>query len=302
MYTGTDKKNLISPEAADRLIAAHDGDVALLYLHAVRNGGLSAERAAKDLCRTLREIQAAEEKLRRMGILEPGAAPETEEKLPPEEKLPEYTARDIVTRTAEDPAFSAVLQEAARVFGHALSGTDLKRLFGIYDYLAMPAEVIYLLLHHCSENSRGKRLSMRYVEQEAYTWVNREVYTYEQAEEYIARCRRRREAEGAAAELLGISRRSLTASEKKYIGAWLDMGMDSGALTEAFDRTVLKTGKLSWSYMNTILQSWHDNGIHTLAEAEQRDPRRKSAGAAKPKPPENTRIDINELKDRLSKI
>ena len=47
--------------AADRLIAAHDGDVALLYLYIVRTGGLDAERAAGALCRTSREIEAAAE-------------------------------------------------------------------------------------------------------------------------------------------------------------------------------------------------------------------------------------------------
>ena len=35
--------------------------------------------------------------------------------------------------------------------------------------------------------------------------------------------------------------------------------------------------------MNRILQSWHENGIHTLADAESRDPRRTKPSANKPK-------------------
>ncbi|MGC8000446.1 hypothetical protein, partial [Salmonella enterica] len=50
--------------AADRLIAAHDGDVALLYIFVRRTGCRDLEKAAGALCRTLQDLRAAEEKLR----------------------------------------------------------------------------------------------------------------------------------------------------------------------------------------------------------------------------------------------
>ena len=43
--------NFIDASAADRLIAAHDGDVALLYIYLARTGSRDLERAAHDLCR-----------------------------------------------------------------------------------------------------------------------------------------------------------------------------------------------------------------------------------------------------------
>lgn len=51
----------------DRLIAAHDGDVALLYLYLRRHGG-NLDSAARELCRTGSEISAAAEKLHRLGL------------------------------------------------------------------------------------------------------------------------------------------------------------------------------------------------------------------------------------------
>ena len=42
--------NLISARDAERLIRAHDGDVALLCIHALKNGGIDCEKAARDLC------------------------------------------------------------------------------------------------------------------------------------------------------------------------------------------------------------------------------------------------------------
>ena len=52
-------QKFISLQALDRLIAAHDGDVALLFLHRLRQGSLDEERAASDLCRTMEQIRAA---------------------------------------------------------------------------------------------------------------------------------------------------------------------------------------------------------------------------------------------------
>ena len=42
-----------------------------------------------------------------------------------------------------------------------------------------------------------------------------------------------------------------------------------------YDRTVTNTGALKWSYMNKIMQSWHENGLHSAAEIESGDPRRR---------------------------
>ena len=68
-----DNSIIISPQAADRLIAAHDGDVALLYIYRLRTGCTGHEQAARDLCRTLREIEAADEKLSRLALFDGGA-------------------------------------------------------------------------------------------------------------------------------------------------------------------------------------------------------------------------------------
>ena len=65
-------ENCISSAVLDKLIAAHDGDVALLWLYRQRTGALDEEQAAQALCRTLQEIRAAEEKLRRMELLPEG--------------------------------------------------------------------------------------------------------------------------------------------------------------------------------------------------------------------------------------
>lgn len=292
---------------ADRLIAAHDGDVALLYIYMARTGSSDMELAARDLCRTIGEISAAHEKLQRMELLPRAAAAGIPEKIAPApekpapaEELPEYETEDLVRRSKEDAGFSAVVAEAQKVLGHVLSSSDLKRLFGIYDYLALPPEVILMLLNHCVSLSQGRRPSMRFIEKEAYTWANREILSLEQAEEYIRRSKERREDMGRLKEILGIRGRELTATEQKYIASWLDMGFDDSCISIAYDRTVTNTGALKWSYMNKILLSWQEKGIHTGAEVAEKDSRRKAP--ARPAKAQDKPIDMDRLIDIMNKM
>ncbi len=296
-------ENSISSADADKLIAAHDGDVALLYIYYSRSGCTDRERAAHDLCRTLKEISSAEEKLSRMGLIPGGAAPApaAEEKLPPEEVMPEYTAEDIVRRSREDEKFSVILAEAKGIFGRNLNSSDMKMLFGIYDYLALPAEVILELLNYCAETARekspGKRPSPRSVEQEAYRWANREILTLEQAEEYIRRQKSLREASNRVKEALGIRGRELTPTETKYITSWLGMGFEQEAILIAYDRTVTSTGSLKWPYMNKIICSWHEKKLHTPEEIEAGDGRKRPAQSQ----PAQAGVDMAEL-EKINRV
>ena len=230
-----------------------------------------------------------------------------ETKLPPAEELPEYRAEDIVRRSKEDDAFAAIVAEAQKVLGHVLSSSDLKRLFGIYDYLALPPEVVLELLNYCvsiscSPSGEGRRPSMRFIEKEAYAWVHMEIFTLEQAEEYIQKSQLRRGDIGKISEALGIRGRALTPSEQRFICSWLDMGFTLDAIELAYDRTVTNTGALKWGYMNKILQTWHEKKLHTPAEIEANDPRRKPASAAKPAAKQDKPIDLDRLRAALDKM
>ena len=291
-------KNSITAAAADKLIAAHDGDIALLYVWLCRNGSFNAEKAAAELCRNLSQINSAYEKLCRMGLPASAAPTKSAEKVMPAEELPEYTAKDIVTRSKTDSGFKAVLDEAQRKLGRTLSSSDMKTLFGIYDYLALPPDVIFMLLAHCidvfaDKYGPGRLPSMRSIEKEAYSWANKEIMTLEQADEYIRSYQARRGRLNELKAALGITGRQPTATETKYMLSWLEMGFDTECLSIAYDRTVTNTGSLKWNYMNKIVTSWHEKGLHTPADIEEKDGR--SPAAKKPDNEHRSTAQSNEL-------
>jgi DnaD/phage-associated family protein len=137
---------------------------------------------------------------------------------------------------------------------------------------------------------------MRFIEREAYRWANREIMTLDQAEEYIRQSREQRDSMSRIKEVLEIRGRELTATEQKYISGWLEMGFGEDCIAIAYDRTVTNTGSLRWGYMNKILLSWHEKGIHTAADVAEKDGRRRTnSPATVAKAPEKP-VDVDKLK------
>lgn len=291
---------------AQALLEAGNGDAALLYLHILQNGGsLDAERAATALHRSDRDIEIAAGRLRQMGILAPGDARREIPRAPAEE-LPEYRAQDIARRSMESEEFQSILETVQQTLGRLLSSADVKRLFGLYSELGLPGEVIILLVQYCKERSeerygRGRTVGFAYIEKEAYVWVNREIVTYEQADQWLRELERRKSVFGELRRELGIRDRDFSKTEREYIEKWLDLGFPAEAISIAADRTITNTHGLNWKYMDSIIASWHDMGLRTPQEIEEKDPRRsdplKSARKAKPKPRDDKKT--MEQLDRL---
>lgn len=294
---------LTVPEAdADALLGAGSADAALLYLYLLRGGGgLDVARAAFDLRRSEKDIRAAADRLCGLGLLTtPGPL------LPPAEELPEYNAAEVSRRSAESPEFRALVEETQAIYGRLLSSSELKTLFGIWDYLALPTDVIMLLLHSCADETaarcgEGKKPSFRTVEKEAYVWVNREIITYERAETYLTQKAQRNSLKGEVRKTLGIAGRALSPTEEKYIDGWLAMGFGPEALAEAYDRTVVKTGELKWKYMDSIVRSWDSKGLHAPDEIARGD-RKKSPERTDYQTPVPGREDLERMKKLREKM
>lgn len=261
----------ISDGDAEKLISLGDGLSCLLYIYIMKNGGaVSEEKAAFDLKKSESDISGALSALIKAGLIScSSVVPETKER--PEE-LPQYTSDDIKRELENGQEFSAVVSEVQGMLGRFLSSGELIKLFGIYDYLGLPGEVIVLLVGHCKTQQEkrygsGSRLTLRTVEREAYVWERRGIVTLPLAEEYLGRLDELDKKGEPIKRVLGINSRALTATEKKYIDAWAQMDFPIETVELAYDKTVVSTGKLSWGYMHKILTSWRQKGIVTPEEA-----------------------------------
>jgi len=274
----------ISGRAADALLQCGDGDAALLYIYILRNhGAFSAEEAARDLRMTRGRVDSALAQLGRLQLVTGETAPPAAQAGPelPPDSLPEYTADDLSRELENGTEFPLLVEEVQRALGKILSSDELLRLLGIYDNLGLPPEVILHLVNHCiadcaQRSGSHRRPTMRYIEKAAYTWEREGVFTLEAAETYLRQLEQRRKTVNTVLDVLQIRDREPTAAEKRYIRDWLEMGFGTEALEMAYERTVLGTNKLSWPYMDKILRSWHEKGLHKPDEIRKGDGRPES--------------------------
>lgn len=287
-------------EDIDRLLAEHDGSAALVYLALQRSDGQPVSPAALGLSEAAYE--AALRTLARLGVVRDAQAPARPQPLPPAEELPQYTAEDLIRRTREDQTFRGVLQHAEQLYGRKLSTPETRTLLGIQDYLGLPPEVLmelitYVFSRYRAQHGPGRVPTMRMIEAEAYTWARNELLTSELAEAYIARQQQRQERASQLMEAMDLHGRTPSKTEKKYLDGWIRMGFGPEEVAEAFDRTVTGAGALKWPYMDKILVSWDQRGLHRLPEILENDPRgggrRKTAPAASHTPPRND-LDLAE--------
>lgn len=286
----------------EALLACENSDCIRIYLYLKRWGKPRDEqRVSEDLHLPFHVVQAAIAQLRRMGLLSGKAASAA-----PAEELPQYDADYIVSRTQADATFRVLLEEAAQILGRKLSTTEMQKLFGIYDDLGLPAEVILMMMNHCKDECAerygpGRVPTMRQVEKEAYLWARLEIFTLEQAEDYVARCQKKKDSVRSIQRALGIRDRELSVTEKNYLESWLELGFSEDAVLIAYDRTVTQTGGLKWPYMNQILRNWHQKGLYTPEAIREGDvlPGRSRKAAT---PTEKPAVTAGGEKERLLKL
>lgn len=269
-------QDLIIPERDWRkLLAAANSDSALLYLY-LRAGG-SETQARYALRFTEERMSTAVTLLRQCGLWE-----EKQTVLRPAEP-PMYTEQDLV-RAQKSGSFPRLLGEVQRRLGKVLSTEECKILLSVHDYLGMSEEVISILVCYCIQRARAKgnsrNPSMHAIEKEAYRWADLGIETMEEAASYMQLQLERQSKVGQVQQKLQLTDRRLTAGEEKYILQWLDWGFGLQEIGKAYEKTCMNTGSLKWPYMNSILKSWHEQGLHTVDTINAGDKAPAAAAAA----------------------
>ncbi|MCI9331969.1 MAG: DnaD domain protein [Oscillibacter sp.] len=268
----------LSAQAVKQLLERGDGDAALLYLALLRRHGDAPPRSLAGELRWDRgRIEAAEAALRDLGLIAPQSPPAE-----PADEPPVYRQSEVAGKLEESEDFRRLTAEVERKLGKRLTTADLSALLGLYDYLGLPSDVIYLLVCHCAERTairfgQGRRPTLRQIEREGYAWARRGVDTQAAAAEYLRSYSRRREALPAYMRALRLGDRLPVESEERFLLQWLEWGFPPEAVALAYDKTVLKCHEFKWSYCNGILRRWNEAGTRTLEEIEAGDVRKKPA-------------------------
>lgn len=292
----------VSAKAVSKVLEAKNPDAALVLLYIMREGGQFDPEAA------MRELGISRSRfLAALDVIEggqlPNAANPAVEKQPEkaEERpapsaidavrvnsMPSYTRAELAG-AMENRDFAFIYAQAEKAVGHPLLQYEVSALMMIYDYLRLPANVIALLINHVVRESERKStpehpvsVSFRDIKSEAVRWHEHGITTVAEAERYIKDWERKRSATGRVLRMLGITGRTPSPTERRYIDLFVDLDPSLELIALAYDLTVTKKGALIWPYMRSILLNWSRKGYKTPADIEEGERGYKNSSSAYP--------------------
>lgn len=293
---------LLPCAAAGYLHIATEADVkVLIYLLSMEDGTEVEEKALAFLGISRQQLQTStqfwiEKNILPKDILGPATRVKRETAPRDITTMPTYDLVNISIEMENNAKLKALILEGESILSRTLTTADISTIFGIYDWLKMPPEVIVLLMNFCVMQNKK---SVKYMEKMAIEWDKQGIHTMEAAQAYIADVRRKGEFTYRLRGLLQLTDRELTPAEKNFARQWEDMGFSDDMLLLAYEKTVANTGKVAFPYMNKILTTWKERGYTTREQVQ---------GEARPVPRTtgtksgSSRFDFDEFERRSFEI
>ncbi len=184
---------------------------------------------------------------------------------------------EVAMRAYESKEIALVLNQAEMKFGRPLKEIEKSSLVYILDNLSMNPEIVLMLLEHAVAEGRT---TSSFLESTAVDWINRSIDTVALAEQEMTKAEERKQSWSIVRRAAGIDSRRPSQKEADYCYRWVnEWCFDEKMLRLAYDHCVDSIGKMTFPYMDKILNGWHSSGIKTpdaVAQADQKHLESKS--------------------------
>ncbi len=188
-------------------------------------------------------------------------------KVLPEIEAIKPTAEQIATRGCESEEIRFLFNEAQSRLGKTIGHDGQAVLLMMHDSYGLPVEVIVTIIEYCV--SVGKT-AMSYISKIGKDWGEREIDTLEKADEVINELKATDEIWNQIRIKTGISTPRPTSAQMKYLNTWKNQyGSTIDMIFLAYEESANNIQKISFPYMDKVLQNWYKEGIKTPSEAEK---------------------------------
>lgn len=201
-------------------------------------------------------------------VKEPTAKKEVRQKITVEPPRP--THEQITKRLDESAELRALFIEIQSVLGRTLGTGDHAVFLLLSDYYGLPADVILMLCEYA--RSMDKVNNTNYIYAVGQDWSEREIDTFERADEEIRRLTEVDESWTQFCSLTGHKHAKPTKSQQNYLRIWMsEWHFSLPMIALAFEKMKERTDSVRFSYMNGILKNWQSMGISTTEQAEKEE-------------------------------
>ncbi|HHV09528.1 MAG TPA: DnaD domain protein [Clostridiales bacterium] len=141
-----------------------------------------------------------------------------------------------------------------------LKPMDLQLILYLYEELHFSAELIMYLYEYCV--SKGKK-NASYIEAVALSWAEEGIDTEEKAKEAVSAYS---DHFNTVNKAFGLNR-APGQIERQYIRKWVEVfSFPDDIITEACNRTILRTGKPDFKYTDRILETWFKKKVTNMKD------------------------------------
>lgn len=178
---------------------------------------------------------------------------------------PSYSTFELKSFNADED-FKELMYIVQKFMGKPLSNSECGSVIYMYDSLKMSCDLIEYVVDYCISNGHP---NMYYIEKVAIDWASANIKTVSEAKEYSSRYSKNTYSVMRA---FGINGRNPGDIERKYIDTWFNTyNFEADIVVEACNRTMQSIQKPSFEYTDSILKSWHNKGVLSLADIKKLD-------------------------------
>ncbi len=183
-----------------------------------------------------------------------------------------YSPKDIALIVDKSDDLKFLMDSVQSVLKRPINYTEQGGLINLHQYYGLPSTVILMLVDYC--NQIGKS-NIHYVETIAKSWCEEGITTHEAAEAELIRMIERNTFENKIKNAFGITN-SLTPTQKEYISKWKSLDMSLDMITYAYEKCLDNINKLSFPYINRIIEGWESNGYKAREDVIETQKKSKS--------------------------
>lgn len=204
------------------------------------------------------------------------------------------TRQDVIARGMEDEKVRLLLREAQLKFGRTLKNNESRLLVSLYDDYGMDISVILLLLQHAVAENKA---NLSHIRSTAVKWLKSGVENVADGEALIADEVKSKLAFGVVSRAFGIEQRMPSEKEAEYSNLWVNKWqMSPEMLKAAYDACIDQKAKISFPYINKVLEKWRSAGYKTVSDIKNGDKK----PAAKNKTNDFAGFDLDAFEAKLN--
>ena len=198
-----------------------------------------------------------------------------------------YSPKEIERIVQNSTDLKFMMDNIQSVLKRPITYTEQCSLVNLHEYYGFSVGIILMLFEYCQSIEKTR---IAYVEAIAKDWFERDIVTHEAVEKEIIRLIDYNSFENKIKHAFDINTK-LTPKQTEFIDNWMHLGLSIDMITFAYEKCVDQTNKLSFPYINKILQSWAENKYTKREDVIAKDQK----PAQQPEKKKDHSYDLNEI-------